>query len=86
MLIIRVRHFEMLNYFQEKHFQLIKNERLSRSNFSPESVDLIVRKIEEVFGRLEVRLVIGTSRYQDNEEFVTQTIHSGEHFNITVKY
>ena len=65
--------------FQQEHFSGVKEHFLDQ-NISREAVDQVVQVIEEYYGRLPVKLVIGANTFLTNEKLITTSIRQEKHF------
>ena len=65
--------------FQQEHFSRVKEQFLDQ-NISREAVDQIVQVIEEYYGRLPVKLVIGDNTFSANEKLIISSIRHEKHF------
>jgi len=67
--------------YLNKHFPLVKERMLEppAHECTLEGIDKVVSKIEEVFGRLKLKVVRGFSKFKINQEVIQRMVDKGEH-------
>ena len=63
---------------QGKHFPTVKDYKLKSQ--TTDSINQLVQRVEERFGRLKVNLVIGAKLYKKKLAEITKTLEDGVHF------